>query len=199
MSPTEFLTGAQATTYLQYREDRARALESGTHYWQRIAASREKVQPVNCEYVGVWEDPLSPDQPLKVTSPSGRCLGELMAGGIHPSIEAHWGAQVLLVSQDGRHAVVEQIDAPKMRRELAPLVGEWVVDYRRCHAETMGPLTLTQAVEWVMKKDVPNYVWGVKRNRPYFAIIRRDQLPKSRAFRKCWRLRDVLQQMGMAA
>lgn len=195
MSPETYLTGAQHTAYLQYQADKASAWAKGLHYWQRIAASRITVSPVEVPYVAAWHDPYEPESPMKVTTASGRCIGELMAGGIHPPLEAHMAAKILLVGKSGKHVVVDQIDAPEWRRRLGELEGEWIVDYRRCHAETEGPLCLEDAIEYVTMKDVPQYVWGVKRNRRHFAIMERSRLPKDRKLRNAWKLEEMACQL----
>lgn len=191
MTPETYLTGAQHTAYLQYQEDKAVAWAKGLHYWQRIAASRHFVEPVDVPYVGAWHDPFEAAAPMKVTTPSGRCISELMKGGIHPPLEAHLGAKILLVAKSGKYDVVDQIDAPEWRQRHGEIVNEWIVDYRRCHAETAPPMGLEDAIEYVLMKDVPHYVWGTKRNRRMFAVMDRSRIPKDRRLRNAWKLEEL--------
>lgn len=155
-------------------------------------ASAHHLPPAKVEHCIAWEDPYEIDAPMKVTHPNPRCVAELMAGGIHPPVDAHWMAQVRIVSADGRSQVVAAINAPEVRRDLAPVVYEEIVDYSRCHNETIGPLSYDEAIEYILQKDVPKHVWGMTYNRTMFAIVRRDQIPSDRTFRNQWRLANVL-------
>jgi hypothetical protein len=189
MFPSHLLTPEQLATYQAYRQELAQHVAEGTSLRQRYLRAHQTLTPVETDLVCVWEDPNELDAPMRITHPSARYLAQLMAGGVHPPIEAHHGTLLLIVSkQDGRHRVCRRIEREKVRRELGPEFSEYLVDARLVQKETAGPMTVEQAVEYVIQKDVPAYVWKEEHNRPMFKIIKRDQLPTSRQFRDAWRL-----------
>jgi len=197
MNPKEFLNKEQRETYAEYRKQRKEHLNRGSHMWMRISANHDDIEAKDPEWVAIWECDYEDDgkAPMKVTIPSGQCIGELMKGGIHCPIEAHWNSQLLIVAKDGQHTVVSQIEAPKVRARMkidnGGIENEWVVDYRRPHNEVAPAMTFQEAHEYIFAKDVPQYVWsGAKRNRPSFLIIPKTKLPPTRRFRNSWKLAD---------
>ncbi len=55
----------------------------------------------------------------------------------------------------------------------------------------IGPMTLKQAIEYLIKKDVPTHIWNTKTNRPKFKVCRAMDLPADRASRADWTLDSV--------
>ena len=193
MNPKEFLNKKQREIYDDYRAERKAHMNNGSHMWMRISANHDSIESKEPEWVAIWEDDYE-DGPMKVTIPSGQCIGELMKGGIHCPIEAHWNSELLIVAKDGEQAVVAQINAPtvraRFRMDHGGIENEWVIDYRRPHNEIAKPMTFQEAHEYIFAKDVPQYAWGTKRNRPSFLIIPKTKLPPTRRFRNSWRLAD---------
>ena len=58
----------------------------------------------------------------------------------------------------------------------------------RLAADRLPPLTETEALQYVLQKDIPARVWGKAHNRPMFAFVRASDLPTDRTFRNEWRL-----------
>lgn len=180
-----FLTEEQQQTMAEYVELRERALEEGWHYWCRLDDSFETV-----DHCIAWVDPFDLDAPIRVAHPSPTFIGQLMKGGIHPPVAAHHNAQILLVSKSGDYRVVKQVDAPRARHEMKPILAELVVDYTDVHTQVMGALSYEDSIQYCLKKDVPVDVWGsdVARNRCMYSVIRRSDLPQERHNRQLWRL-----------
>lgn len=205
MNPTDFLNKQQRETYNEYRKEREEHMRNGTLLWNRVAENYDSINPVEPEWCAIWECPYEDNgnAPMKVTTPSGNCLGELMKGGIHPPIEAHWNVQHLILAKDGQHTVVSQIEVSKVeaifRLDHGGIENEWIVDYRRPHNEIAKPMSFQEAHEYVFAKDVPQYAWGVRRNKPKFLIIPRDKLPPTRKFRNTWRIADYTKLKDIAA
>lgn len=53
-------------------------------------------------------------------------------------------------------------------------------------------MTEIEAVEFVLRKDVPTRVWSLPHNRPMFAIVTADKIPTDRTNRNAWRLSHFL-------
>lgn len=196
-NPLHYLKPAERGIYAEYVSQRIAHMERGTHYWQRIAAARDRIKlkqlmgelpPV--EHAIPYADPYDLDAPVRVCHPSPMCVHELMVGGIHPPVEAHLETKLLLINEDGSGDVVAKHEALAYRQKHS-VKSEIVVDYRRCHDETMGPLTYQQAIEWILQKDVPVEVWARDHNRPQFAIVPRSAIPKDRTNRNAWKLADL--------
>ncbi len=191
IDPRKYLDEKQRAEYDAYIAVRNQALKDGTHHWCRIAKSRDEIQTVEVEHCIPYADQYDLDAPLKVCHPSPRCVAELMAGGIHPPIEALNAQRLLFVLDDGSSEVVSRLDAPRFRAQHGERIQhEIVVENSRAHQEAMGPLTYEQAIEWIVLKDIPVDVWGREHNSPQFWIARRDELPATRQYRNAWKLRQ---------
>jgi hypothetical protein len=189
--PRRFLTGDDLAAYNDYIELRSRAWREGWHHWHRIAQARDWLEPVEVQHAIPYTRPGDPDGGMSICHPSGWCVAELMAGNIHPPIDAILGQRLLLIANNGEHAVVDYVDAEEWRRLNGPIKHEAVVDNRRAHTETAGPMTYEQAIEWIVMKDVPSAVWSKRHNRLQFAIVPRSAIPSDRSNRNAWRLADV--------
>jgi hypothetical protein len=183
------LTPNQFADCVDYFELRARAWDEGWHHWQRIEASRNRIEPVQVEHCAPFN--LDPDEPVKVLHPSPRFISELMAGGIHPPIDAVHSQKLLLIAKSGEHVVIDKLLAHQWRKDHGPIEHEVVVDNRRAHLEREQALTYEQAIEYCVKKDVPFEVWGKRHNRPKFAIVPRTSIPSDRTHRNDWKLKDL--------
>lgn len=191
IDPRKYLDEKQRVEYDAYIAVRNRTLKDGSHYWCRIAKSRDEIKLFEVEHCIPWADQYDLDAPVRVTHPSPRCVAELMAGGIHPPIEALNSQQLLFVLDDGSSEVVGRLDAPRYRAQHGDRIKhEIVVENSRAHQEVMGPLTYEQAIEWIILKDIPMDVWGRQHNSPQYCIVIRDALPKDRTNRNHWKLSD---------
>ena len=201
--PTDFLNKEQTEIYWQWKKESIQHWKNGTHAWQRLTSERSTIKMVEPQWAAMWECPYEDGggAPMKVTNPSGRCLGELVRGGIHCPIEAHWESKILVIAKDGQYTVVRQIDAEevriKMRINNGGIANEFVVDYRRPHNEIGGPMSVQEAHEYIFAKDVPQYVWGRERkyNKPKFCIVPYTMVPAEdkRHLRNAWRLSDTIE------
>lgn len=194
--------------YSVYIELRNKAWNEGWHHWQRIAKSRTHVKPANVEHCVVFNDPYDLDAPVRVLHPDRRSVAELMAGGIHPPIEAIHAQRLRLVGSDGEVAECSRLEAPAVRWRMNnkvtilqdeetgavtkhTTVSETVIDNSAAHLTVAMPMTYEQAIEWIIQKDIPFDVWGRQHNRPQFAIINKAALPKTREHRNSWRLSNL--------
>jgi len=198
VNPTDFLNKEQTEIFHQWRKEVFAHLENGTHLMQRVAANHASIKRVAPEWAAMWECPYEKggNAPMKVTQPSGQCLGELMRGGIHPPVEAHWESKVLLVAKDGQYTVARYIDADeiriKMRIHNGGIAEEYLVDGRRPNNEIAPAMDIKEAHEYIFAKDVPQYAWGRKYNKPKFCIVPIDVVPagEDRQLRNSWHLSD---------
>ena len=58
----------------------------------------------------------------------------------------------------------------------------------------IGPMTEEEAIEYLIKKDCPPDVWQKynEGNRQTMVICRKEQLPKTREWRKAWKINQEL-------
>jgi hypothetical protein len=185
----KYLTPNQLADCVDYFELRARAWDEGWHHWRRIEQSINRIDSQQVEHCIPFEE--NPDQTMKVLHPSPRFISELMAGGIHPPIDAVHNQKLLLIAKSGKYKVVSKLNAPEWRKENGPIEHEIVVDNRRSHTETERALSYEEAIEYCIKKDIPMSVWGIRNNKPKFAIVERSVMPTDRTHRNNWKLKDL--------
>ena len=176
--------------YPDYIALRQRAEREGWHHWCRIAQSRDRIPAVEVHHAIAFTDPYDLDAPMKVVHPSPRCVAELMAGGIHPSIEAIHGQMLRLECEHCGPIECRRLDAPAIRATHT-IKGETVIDNSAVHLTVAMPMTYEQAIEWIIQKDIPFEVWGKKHNRPMMAIVPRTAIPEDRTHRNDWKLKDL--------
>lgn len=175
--------------FQEYIALRQRAMDEGWHHWQRIANSRDRIPAQEVHHCVAFEDPYDLDAPVKVLHPSPRFISELMAGGIHPPIEAVH-AQMLRFECENCGTIEDtRLEAPAIHTKHK-IKSEMVIDNSRSHLEAAMPMTYEQAFEYCVLKDIPYYVWNAKRNRPLFKLLKKKELP-DRMFRDSWQLLEV--------
>jgi hypothetical protein len=147
-----------------------------------------RVKPVEVNHCIPYNDQFDFDNTISVCHPSGWFIAELMAGGIHPPIEAFHEQQLLIFGENDAVEVVRKIDAPKWRAQHG-MKGEYVIQNSRCHLERGDSMSYDEAIEFTMMKDVPQQVWGKSHNTPQYWIIPKDMLI-NRTLRNSWKLID---------
>ncbi len=195
-------------SHADYIALRQRAEREGWHHHSRIARSRDRISAVEVQHCVAFTDPYDLDAPVKVLHPSPRCVAELMAGGVHPPIEAVHAQRLRLVGSDGEVAECSRLEAPAVRWRMnnkvtilqdeetgavtkRTTVSETVIDNSSAHLTVAMPMTYEQAIEWIIQKDIPFDVWGKQHNRPMMAIVPRTAIPKNRTHRNNWKLKDL--------
>lgn len=132
--------------------------------WERELIFREQCKGVpKCQYAVVWEDPKDPDASAKVTRPNPMWLAMAMHGGILPPVEVYW-----VIEGDGD--TVSPISRFLLHK-----------------APPVGPMTEEQAMEYLIKKDIPKRVWrDYKGNRQILKIVPVSYVPSDRSDRDIW-------------
>jgi len=172
--------------YNEYVKLNNRAWEEGWHHWHRISRSRGKIPKVEVDHCIPYEVPWDDDATCAVLHPAPDFIGELMAGGIHPPIEALHGMKSRLKTDTGEEFEALKIDIPRIRAKYN-IVEEIVTDNSEAHLWVCGPMSYELAIEYCIQKDIPWEVWGKTHNRLHYAIIERTSLPE-RNFRDAWKL-----------
>lgn len=114
-----------------------------------------------------WEDPENPDAPASVTVPSPEWWAMALHGGIIPPVEVY-------------HELAKDEAQPGFTHHTRGNL---------LHGETLGPLTEQQAIEYIVKKDIPPRVWRDYRgNRAILRIVPRSAIPANRTNRNAWRV-----------
>lgn len=165
------------------------------HLWNRLSNAKGRLPSVQSQYRIVWDDPVDPDAPSKITAPDPNWMAAAFAGGVLPPIEAYHAAKfrVLMEMADGKQfqGIVGGDKMPDMLAELSNrggrVLGEWVVEYPPAYADPIGPMTEEQAIEYLIQKDIPPRVWRDYRgNRRILAIVPVQAVPKDRTHRNAW-------------
>ena len=139
----------------------------------RIGWAKANLKPVRTEYCVVYED--IDMKCATVLHPDPHCMAMLMHGGLMPPVEV-WHK---LAEDEARTDFTQHSD----------FRGHLLHD-----TEPMGPLTEEEAVEFLIKKDIPAHIWKTwdQGNKPKMVVCRRSQLPATREWRNAWRIADEL-------
>lgn len=131
--------------------------------YNRIEWAKRTFEPFHSDYIVVWEDPNNPDDSVHIMSPDPNWMACAIFGGILPPVERY-------------HELNHDETGKLLNREVL-------------EKETIDPMTEEEAIEYLIQKDIPKYIWDNKTaNRPYFKICKREQLPTLRTFRNAWKL-----------
>ena len=136
-----------------------------------------------------YTDPYDLEAPTKVLHPSPRCVSELMAGGIHPPIEAIHNQRLVLTCENCGEIECRVVEAPAIRAKHK-IKNEIVIDNSAAHLTVAPPMSYEEAIEWIIKKDIPFDVWGKPHNQPQFVILERTAMP-SREYRNTWKMENI--------
>mgnify|MGYP003676846596 CR=1 FL=1 len=131
--------------------------------WEReLVLKDRKLTPVEPQYAIVWEDPTEMDDPVKVTVPSPMWLAMAMHGNCLPPVSVY----PLPVDEKGA-----------------------VIFPHPLHDDVIPAMTEEEAMEYLLQKDVPQYVWkDATGNAPRFKITKRAMVSTDRSYRNAWRL-----------
>jgi len=129
--------------------------------WHRLVKSRKQLKPVQSKYRVLFEDPTTPDKPLKVLVPDPNWMAAALAGNILPPIEAYQRDRLVPDGEPKEHP----------------------------YAEPIGSMTEEQAIEYLIMKDIDPSVWrDYKGNRVIMKIVPVEMIPSDRSFRNAWRI-----------
>lgn len=120
------------------------------------------------EFAVMWEDPRTPDEPMKITVPSPQFWAMALHGGILPPVEVYWA----LAHDEAQPGFVRHTRG-HLLHETPP----------------MRAMTPEEAIEYIIMKDLPPAVWrDYKGNRTILRIVPRAAVPTNRALRNAWRI-----------
>ncbi|MBO6893594.1 MAG: hypothetical protein JJ866_16755 [Roseibium sp.] len=155
-------------TALQLRGDVRQTLARGT-LLQRFGLAKMLLKPCESQYRIVWENPREFDDPASITTPDPNWLACALFGYILPPVEVH-----LMLKRDAAQPGFEN----HHRRHFLDT------------APTLEPMTEEQAIEYLVKKDLPNHIWdgSYQGNRQILRIVKASSIPANRTFRDAWRV-----------
>jgi hypothetical protein len=131
------------------------------HLWHRLAWAHENLEAYQSDYRVVFEYDL--DKPAAILVPDPNWMAIALHGGILPPVERYHEEE---------------------RDEQQNFIGP--SDYWSSY-EAIPAMTEEEAIEYLVKKDVPQHVWKDKTaNRPRFRICKTENLPASREWRDAW-------------
>lgn len=120
------------------------------------------------QYAIVWEDPNDPDAPVKVTHPSPTWLAMAMHGHILPPVEVY------------HELAADEAKDNFLRHKRGHLLHD---------TPPIGPMTEEEAIEYIIKKDLPPSVWrDYTGNRSILRVVRRSMIPSDRSYRNAWNM-----------
>lgn len=139
--------------------------------WERELIFKDQHEDLpQGNYAILWEDPADPDAPAKVTRPSPSWLAMAMHGGILPSVDVH----LALCEDEERDGFVRHTRG-YLLHETPPAPA----------------MTEEEAMEYLVKKDIPPRVWrDYKGNRSILKIVPVELVPADRSFRNSWKIKQ---------
>lgn len=145
------------------------------HLWLRLAKAKDQLEAVQSKYRVVYEDPNTPDEPVKIMSPDPNWLAAALHGNILPPIEAYLQDKKV-EAEWKRNNPNEEFSWKKAGGAAHPYV------------EPTGPMTEEEAIEYLIQKDIPNHVWALEYNRPMLKVVPVEIVPTDRSYRNAWKL-----------
>lgn len=141
-----------------------------THLWDRLAEAKSRLAPVQSKYRVLFENPAEPDAPASVLVPDPNWLAAALAGNVLPPIDTY----------------LRDRDVPDGQPKEHP------------YAKPIGPMTEEEAIEYLIKKDIPPQVWrDYQGNRSVMKIVPVELIPSDRSFRNAWKINQ--NEMELAA
>lgn len=139
------------------------------YLWLRLAEAKENLAPVQSKYRVLFEDPDQLDAPAAILVPDPNWMAAAMHGGILPPIDTYLRDQNVVDGEPKEHP----------------------------YAEPIGAMTEEEAIEYLIKKDIPPRVWrDYNGNRTILKIVPVELIPSDRSYRNAW---TINQEMGMVA
>ena len=145
------------------------------HLWLRLVKAKNELEPVQSKYRVVFEDPNTPEEPIKILSPDPNWLAAALKGNILPPIEAYLQDKKV-EAEWTRDNPGEEFSWKKAGGATHPYV------------EPTGPMTEEEAIEYLIQKDIPTHIWAHKYNRPMLKIVPVELVPTDRSYRNAWKL-----------
>lgn len=145
------------------------------HLFDLVYDAKTRLSPVESRYRVIFEVPENEGSALDVLIPDPNWMAAALAGGILPPVETYIEDALKRVAwcavNDPKHFMWE-------------LVGGATHPY----AAPVGPMTEEEAVEYLIKKDLPLSVWidHETANRPRFKIVYTEMVPSDRSYREAW-------------
>lgn len=129
------------------------------YLWLRLAEAKEHLAPVQSKYRVLFEDPDQPDAPACVLVPDPNWMAAAMHGGILPPIDTYLRDQDVADGEPKEHP----------------------------YALPIGAMTEEEAIEYLVKKDIPPRIWrDYKGNRCIMRIVPVELIPSDRSYRNAW-------------
>lgn len=164
----------------------------------RLHWASQNLEPFQTDYRVIFEDPADPESPVKELCPAPEWMACALAGGILPSVEHQHNMKLELQTEDGEKILTNYLEAQQIYLEKK-ITGEKVIDYKEYLVpKPIGPMTEEQAIEYILKKDVPARVWhpDYKYNRPMYKVVKRQELEiQNQTYRDCWRLSETEEEL----
>ena len=131
------------------------------HLWDRLAEAKSRLAPVQSKYRVLFEDPATPDEPVKVLVPDPNFMAAALAGNVLPAIDTY----------------LRDRDVPDGEPKEHP------------YAEPIGAMSEEEAIEYLVQKDIDPAVWrDYQGNRTIMKIVPVEMIPSDRSFRNAWRI-----------
>lgn len=163
------------------------------HLFDRLLEAKERLAPVQSQYRVLFEDPSQPDDCACVLIPDPNWMAAALAGGVLPPIETYIRDREVEEFFNASQAHLW----PNFRQSF-----RWSEHGGASHAyaEPIGPMTEEEAIEYLIKKDIPPRVWRDYRgNRCIMKIVPVELIPPDRTFRGAWKVAQDNQLLEEAA
>lgn len=139
------------------------------HLWTRLLEAKSRLKPVQSKYRVLFEDPREPDAPAKVLVPDPNWMAAALAGDILPPIDTYQRDRLVPDGEPKEHP----------------------------YAESIGPMTEEEAIEYLVMKDIDPAVWrDYKGNRTVLKIVPVELIPSDRSFRNAWKINQEAEEIA---
>jgi len=151
------------------------------HLIDRLHKAKQRLAPVQSKYRVIFEDPADPEACACVLVPDPNWMAAALAGGILPPIDTYL-----------RDRSIEEAFVPQYPGHTF----SWNENGGASHpyAEPIGPMAEEEAIEYLIKKDIPPRIWRDYRgNRVIMKIVPVELIPSDRTFRGAWKVAQETQ------
>lgn len=152
----------------------------GVQLAQRRAWAKANLEKIAPKYAVLWETPFaSKSEPLKITVYSPNWLACAVAGGILPDVQTYlddYRNEAAFIKKYGKSAPFEYAKVGGAKHPFA---------------DPIDAMTEEKAVEYIIQSSLPEDVWKPRHNRQTLKIVRCEDVPEDRTYRKQWKLDNL--------
>lgn len=163
--------------------------------YNRLWWAHKNLAPVKSSKVVVFEDPAFENEPCRILAAHPSWMACAMHGNILPPVEAYHEMEYHIVDNFGNeYGGVTQLEFEDMLFDFASTgkaMTMQTVTKHSLHGETISALTEVEAIDYLIKKDIPKRVWGYSDvNYQRYRVVDRSEIPENKRNRNYWKIQQ---------